>query len=369
MRMDMGTLSAKKLNESLNKAKNVGIVEESCVVAGCDIVLRNLRPDEYTAILRDCEELKNETEFLSTWQKGHVSRSIVVLNGVDFHDVDFVEVEEDDPKRPGQVRTIKLELHNYLLKHVLSTWGQEPLQVAFRKFWDVKELAERKAKEGVNFIVPEETTEEKYRRLLLEAKECESELPETLMAKILEDAGLIRISTKGEIEKALEGFHPEPMAPEPEPAPEPAAAVPEPVQAQPLPQPPREPQRPVDPHRTFQAAVASRQNQAQKAPEPAIAVPVSPSTPVSARASEIAFIEENLGDAGADVSVPAMELPKTLLGPNGKQIPVVADPFTTANEVVSLQQQAAFDPAAARQILDKPPAAGLNPRFKPPQRV
>ena len=53
----MGSVSAKGLREALAKAQKLGLVEEEFVLADCALVVRNLRPDEYEAILNECNDL------------------------------------------------------------------------------------------------------------------------------------------------------------------------------------------------------------------------------------------------------------------------------------------------------------------------
>jgi len=353
----MSTLSAKKLNEALSKAKNVGLVEESFTIEDCELTLRNLRPAEYADVLQDCSGLES-VEYLNAYQRGHLARSIVAINGIDLHSTDFVEVEEDDPKKPGQVRTVKLELHTYLNKHVLRTWSKEAVYTAMRKFGDVVAAAERKAKDGITFVVADETPEEKYRRLLLEAKECEDEIPATMLDSILDDMGFMRKSTADEIKAAM--ARTDALAREQEvqaPTPEPVPVAPEPVVSRPIEPEPEAPQaarRPsvADPHVTLQQAIAARQ-----APVPAPATPVVQAaqgeSPAVSRTSEIAALEA--------------DLPTSLPGSHG---PIeVYRPEQRPEPVELRQRQQPFDASAASAILDKPPAAGINPRFRPPPKV
>src|SRR5580698_9713551 len=117
----MGT-SGKKLLAALEKARGVGIVEETFTVDDCEITLRSLRPDEYEEVLAECKEL-DDLPYVNAFQKGHIVRSIVGVNGSDLHDVDFVEDEVVDPKTK-QVKSIKVELHAWLRKNVVDTWGK-----------------------------------------------------------------------------------------------------------------------------------------------------------------------------------------------------------------------------------------------------
>jgi len=363
----MSTLTAKKLSDALDKAKNVGFVEETFTVENCEVTLRNLRPDEYVASMEACEGLE-DVAYLHAYQKEHLSRSIVVLNGVDLREVKHVEVEEPDPKKSGEMRTVKVELHTFLLTNVVNTWGKEAIFTTYRKFSEVLEAAERKANEGVKFIMPEETEEEKYRRLLLEAKEVEGELPNALVETILGEHGWMQKSTaeeakaameradqlaREEAKKAEEGS-PEPSAqeaPKVVERPQESTAEPAPTpQAAPEPETPARPPAkvPVDPHATLQKVIETR----RKAPVQSAQEEKSEDEK-SSRAAQIAALE---AEAGIGVEVP-----------EGAEIPVLQP--EDAPEVAELKKQEPVDPKKAARILDQPPVSGINPRFKPPTRV
>ena len=137
----MGVMLARSLRESLKKAQNVGIVEERVqLFDDCEVAVRNLRPDEYESIHAEIKELDG-MPYLFGFQKGHVKRAIVELNGQDLRDVQFVEDEEDDVKRPGQMKTIKLELADWLDKNILSTWGKEAIYIVYRKAAEIAKKA------------------------------------------------------------------------------------------------------------------------------------------------------------------------------------------------------------------------------------
>lgn len=379
----MGTIDGKKLRDALTKAKNIGLVEDTFTIGDCEVTLRSLRPDEYAAVLQESHGL-NDVEYLHTYQRGHLARSIVAINGLDLHDVQFVDDEEPDPKRPDKMRTVKLELPAYLIKHVLSTWGKESVYTAYRKFGDVVELAERKAKEGITFLLPEETDEERYRRLLLEAKEAEESVPSTLVDRILDELGLMRKSTADEIKTAMEKTdqlareqtaavppEPEPPAPSspavaaPMPdttAPVPATAAPvSAVSAAPVPTPRQA--RPVDPHQTLQQAIAARQAASPDAVGQAVVQAPQIDPAAAKRSASIAALEAN-GAAPEPTVVLRRELPATLPGSQG---PI--EVLQQVQEPVEITKQERFDPAAATAILDKPAAGGINPRFHPPTRI
>jgi hypothetical protein len=346
----MSVLDAKKLNNALAKAKNVGLVEESFTIEDCEITLRNLRPDEYVASLAACQGL-DDVAYLHTYQKEHLARSIVVLNGIDLHDVKYVEKEEPDPKHPEKSRTVKVELHDYLSKNVVSTWSREVVYTVYRKFSDVIEKAERKAKEGVSFLLPDETNEEKYRRLLLEAKECESDLPDSLLDHILEDHGLMRRTTAEEVKAAMErtdqlareaeakvaqdsetGTEVAPEKVEVKKVEEPEDKSVDDDVRQPLNQLPGK--LPTDPHQTLQQLIEARRKGQGDSPSPVN------------RTTKIAALE---AEAGIGV---------------GEEVPVQEQ---SPQEVVEIRKQEPVDPKKVR--IDQPPVAGINPRFRLPPKV
>ncbi len=351
----MSIIDSKKLNQALARAKNIGVVELSCTISGCDLVFRSLRSEDYTAALQDCDGLPEEA-YIPRYQKGHIARAIVEVNGVDLRTTQFVTVDEPD-KVTGGTKKVKLELHKYLTDQMLNTWGKEAVDVAFRKLGEVLELAERRAKEGVTFIAPDETGEEKYRRLLLETRAAEKDLPMTLLDKILEEQGLMRTSTADEIKRVMSRTDqlareqeakdapkpPEVDVVEPEEPAEPEAAdegspPPEVVQT-----PPARPRAPVaDPHVTLQQAIAARRPPEVKSEQNGEAKP-SPT-----RAAQIAALEGS-EDSPADVAS-AVYLQEG------------------SDDVVEIRQ-VPIDPDAVSLIVDNPPVVGINPRFRPPQRA
>jgi len=360
----VGTIDTKKLNAALAKAKNVGLVEEACTIGGCDLVLRSLRSEDYTAVLQDCDGLP-EVEYIHRYQKGHIARAIVELNGVDLRGSRFVTVEEPDPAT-GAMRPVTLELHRYLSDHMLESWGKEVVDVAFRKLGDVLEAAERQAKEGISFVTKDETDEEKYRRLVLEFRATEKDLPATLVDKILDEQGLTRKSTAEELKRAAartdqlareqEAKAQEAKAAEAKvevaaPVAVPAVAL-DTVPAAALEVPPpvlpavARPARPVDPHATLQKAIESRK---------VLEVPVVKSEQEAdmkrppSRSASIAALE-----VPPDAALPDVSTAVSLQG---------GDP----HEVIEIKRLP-IDVQAASTILDNPPMAGLNPRFRPTQR-
>lgn len=354
----MGTTSEKKLNEALEKARGVGLVEETFTIGDCEVTLRNLRPDEYEAVLDECKELE-ELTYLNKFQEGHVCRAIQELNGTSLRDIEYVECDEPDPKKQGQTRTIKRERHEWLRRNVLKTWGKEALFTAYRKFSDVVIQAEAKAKEGVTFITPDETAEERFRRLASELKELEGEIPPALVQAILQENGYTHYTEQADREAlnkldSLTETEEAPPATPPEPPPAPA-----PVQA---------------PSQVSAEAIRRRvplnQDPSEPPPEaPVVApIPTPPATPITSKRSLDFLAQEAEFDPNLRSSLPIGVVP-----PGGG---VIAPEFAkeaqplpermTASDVRPKQEHS--DPTQLAGIIEKPPTGGLNPKFRPPPR-
>ena len=322
----MKTLSAKKLSAAISKAQGVGIVEERVNIDDCEFVLRSLRPDEYEAIIDSTKDIE-DIAYVHAYQKAHVCRAIVELNGVDLRDVRFIEVDEEDPKKPGHSRTINIELHDWIFKYVLSSWGREAIISAYRKLGDVVAEAEKKSKEGIVFRVPEETDEDKYRRLLGELKESESELPADLVSRLLSEYGYAHKVTEQEVKEAAEKL---------------STVEPEKVDAEPVPVE-EVPDNPT-PEEIMKARTPLNRVSEGRVPT-VLSQPPSTVTPEpKSRTAQIAELE-----GGEDLPVPDTNSPPP--------------------EVAVLERKMdPVNPKAIAAVLDKPPMGGLNPRYRPPPR-
>lgn len=315
----------------------MGLVEEPVTIGDCEFVMRSLRPDEYDAIIEECKDYE-DIAYLHAYQKAHVCRAIVELNGVNLRDTRFVESEEDDPKKPGQTKTVNLELHTWINKNVLSTWGREAISAAYRKLGEVVAEAEKKSKEKIVFRAPQETDEEKFRRILGEAREASEDLPEDLVVRILGEYGYEFKTTEAEVKAAAERLADVPAPPEPEP---------EPVAAQPEPEPPPA-QTPEEIMRSRQPLTHSiadgRVPQVLRTPPPDLEPAARP-----LRSAQIADLE---GDIATTAPVPP--------APAG---------VTRPTEVATLERKVTpVDPKAIAGIYERPPTGGINPRYRPPTR-
>jgi len=364
-------LQAKKITEALQKAQRVGEVEERFTVAGCEVVLRNLRPEEFAAVVADTDELEEGLDYVNSFKKGHICRSLIEINGESLREYDLVEVEAEEPdpitKQLVQ-KTIILERYKFVYDYVIATWSREVIDVAYRKFLDVTKKSEVEAAEGVEFILPDETPDEKFRRMLVEVKDLEGQLPFELSKRILEEIGYMAVTSKEEREKVDEVLSKAKVEPQEEPsqasqnasvtqAPrvEPVApktdlksvlqsrtplnqrsvTVPVPVaQSAPIEAPPvSEPQAPIQPRMI-----------------PGQAIP--PSSAVLSKSRDIASLE---GFDPNDIPL-GIQGGSQIVGTNVEGIPVLGEQAqkTTEQGVLS--------------ILNKPAQGALNPRYRPPNR-
>jgi hypothetical protein len=338
----MTTLSESRILGALTKATGVGLVEERFTVGGCEVVMRNLRPDEYDAITAEIKDL-TDAAYLYAFQLGHVCRSIVEIGGVDLRAVEYIQAEIPDPtpEDPERVKKVLLERHDWLATKVLMTWSREALSTCYRKFADVLTIAEERASAGITFVVPDETNEDKFKRLLNEAIAATEDLPEELVLRMFEQVGFVKKSTAAERQVAEEKLSKlkadTEVKPEPSPAPEPPQKAPD-VSSQPTPQELMRRRQPLN-----QAAA-----QMPAPPIPQAPVVVEP-TVLKGRAAELAAIEtQAMEDSRLQAGLP----PK----PRPEDIPVLS------------REATAVDPKGVIGLLDQPPVAGVNSRFRPPTR-
>lgn len=379
----MATLHATRILEALQKAKQVGRIEEPVTIGGCPLVLQNLTPDDYEAINAGLESLE-EVEYLHAFQAEHVARSIVELGGQDLRGIDFVEDEvpsgkcllsvalpkaaaeellkkareaggEGSVTPDGETRLVKLERHEWIRTRILSGWGREALTVAWRKFAEVLEMADEKAKEGIEFRTPDESSEERYRRLLGDMKEVEEDLPPELVKNILDEAGYMSKSSAEELEAVEQRMRKVaaevPAAGVPAKQPEAAPQAPEP---QPVVQP--------DPQELMrQRQPLNRQAAAPPVPAQAETRPATSAPPVPEQLRRAA--QSNTAGLGRTAQIAALEGAVDSSSPQ----PVAVPRAPKGDEVAELAPSG-VDGAALADIMDKPPVVGINPRFRPPGR-
>ena len=249
----------------------------------------------------------------------------------------------------SQMRRVRIECHKWLSDKLVRTWGQEVIFIVYRKIGDCTIKADKLTQEGVSFLVADEQPEATYRRILGELKEAEDNVPPLLIDQTLAEFGYIRKSTADEL-KAAEDRLAQLRQDEESAA---AAAAAEEAASE------------IPPISPVAQAMAKRTplNQSVEAPPPERVVvtpppearqvsPAQSQGTVSARASALAALEADADLVGAlDASMPAAAHPR---------------PEPQVMELGG--SQARLDPSGAASIIDQPPPAGINPKFRPPSR-
>jgi hypothetical protein len=354
---------AKDLLSALSQAKDLGFVEERFQIFDCEFAVRNLRPREYEEIIADCEGSEN-IQYLNAFQKGHVSRGLVEVNGFDLRGVDFVEDDEHDPKKPGFTRKVRLERHVWVLKNVVNNWSKELLYTAFRKVEDAVNRAEIKSKEGVQFLIPDEVPEDKFRRLLGDLKELESEIPVPLRDRVYEEFGFLLKSTADELKAAEDRLRAVAQEAEEQQIETPVAVQQnEPSVA--VQQAPRGDdyvqvvRTPVDMKERAEEAMRTRKPIHQDVSFVPVPVKQEPPPVMPSRAREY----EN---AQSDID----QLVQTYGSPNAPPLPME---IVRPTEVAEIRSRPQLDPVEQQKLavalIDQPPVAGLNPKFRPPPKM
>lgn len=352
----MGTISAKDLRASLEKARDMGLVEEKFDLCGHALVVRNLRPGEIEAVIEACKGLE-DLAYFNAYQREHIARGLCEIDGCDLRDVDFIDDEEPDPKNKGQVRKIRVERHKWIAEQFLASWGADPILMVYRKIGDCTTQAEKRSKEGVTFLLPDETPEQKYRRILGELKEAEDEVPGQLLDRTLEEFGLVRRSTLDELRAADERLNKIRDAE---------------IEAQKAAEEARAAEEAATARASAKAAdiMANRKPLNQGAAPPPEATSLQPVQPPAApimrpeapssRAAELQALEADADGVGVLAAGP--------LGPKPAEAFRMSETATLGGPVrppADPERQA----AEARSIIEQPVRGGINPKFRPPAKV
>lgn len=348
-------IKASKIQDAIQKAQRVGEVEDRFTIAGCEIVLRSLQTNEFKEVVDEIDELE-DLAYMNGYRIGHLCRSIAEINGESIRDADFIEVEvEEEIDGVKKAKVIALERHKFVADYILASWSREAIEAAFRKFGDVTEKAELKAVDGIEFRVPDETSEAKYKRLLVEAKELEGQIPFELAGRILGEVGYLSKSSKEELETIDQRF----------------ARVAAEVGAT----------GSVTPQGTFEKDSAPPvQSAPTRVPlnQRAVSIPVptpqlaprsgtldEPKTkPLIPLSPEVLRRSRELEELEGGVSA-GLERYNQTTTPAIQSSTRVAESVPSGS-VVAAASVMRGDPSGATSILDQPPIAGVNPRYRPP---
>jgi hypothetical protein len=277
------------------------------------------------------------------------------------------------------MKAVKLELHRWLERNVLNSWGKEAIYVAYRKVSDVIEKAEKKSKEGIQFLTADETPEDKLRRIIGELQEIRDEVPTVILEKVLDENGLILKTTAEEARQAMEAADAierervdrEKAEAKAAQAAQSVAVSTPPSTEVPSPETPsadimrnRQPLNtaPVDiqraPTRQAPNVVPASRQAAPPPPQDAVSSHAIQGPPVvgsaALRAAQMAALETDADQVGALGADPVAGFDPTL---RPAQVPMLE------------HRQQPGDPKAAAQIIDQPPRVGLNPHFRSPRRA
>jgi len=194
------TLQVEQLKSVLERAKNTGICEEAVTVSGLSLVVRSLPPEAYNDIYAELEACAEGSEYMHGHQIEHVCRAICEIEGEDLRDVEYIEVEKENPDT-HELEMVKVPRHEWLKDNLMATWSREVIHTLYRKFMDAVNQATEEATKGIVFRVETETAEEKFRRLLGEAVLAGDDIPDDMREAILKEHDLLSATSEEELAK------------------------------------------------------------------------------------------------------------------------------------------------------------------------
>lgn len=333
----MPTMKANRLRAVLEKARNAGQVEEAVTIAGLDLVLTSLTAQTLATIHDELKDV-SESAYAVEYQIEHVCRSIVEVDGMSLRDATLIEIDAEEAGGPP----VRVERHQWLRDHLVSTWSYDMVQVAFRKVLDVIASATQLANAGVQFKVEAETDEEKFRRLLGDLKEAGGELPVDMREAILAEEGLLVAASKAELddlrERAKTWTKPSEDAGETD---TPAAG------------------EPASPVRAQQQLVAA-------AAPPSAAEPVSQRVPLNQTPIRdpvpVNLPDQQVVTANRRPGAPPPDQVHDLSKRSARYAAIEA----LENDPIVMQPDSRVDQEGVRAIVDKPPVAGVNAKYVNP---
>jgi hypothetical protein len=342
------TLKAQRLTDALKRARQVGRIEEAITVEGCPVILQNLTPEQHIDIDQEIRDLDG-MEYMQAMAMANVCRAIVSVDGVDLRGVEYVEdtaptgsfvlnaavsdastvqkalqalseigvneVSLIPPDAEDGTRNVVFPRHEWV-RDLIRNWSREAINVTNLKVLELLVESDRRARDGIKFQSENETVEDRFRKALAEAKVLEETLPKELVEKVLGDVGYAAKTQAAEFAKADERLR--------------SVAQPPPTEA-------------------TEEDAKTRATEAVKSRTPLNREPiaVAPIVAPTRRGAEIAELEASVTPPGLTEQQMA--------------------PRTSQQEVPELiRKQPTVDGLQVSQILDRPPTAGLNPRYRRP---
>jgi hypothetical protein len=341
------TLKAQRLTDALKRARQVGRIEEEISVEGCPVVLQSLTPEQHIDIDQEIRDLDG-MEYMQAMAMANVCRAIVSVDGIDLRDVEYVEdtapsgsfvlnaavsdastaqkaiqalsevgvneVSLIPPDAEDGTRNIVFPRHEWV-RDLIRNWSREAINVTNLKVLELLVESDRRARDGIKFQSENETVEDRFRKALAEAKTLEETLPRELIVKVLDDAGYIAKTQAAEFAKADERLRSVVQSP---------------------------PTEATEDAKTRAAEAVKSRTPLNREP-----IAVAPIVAPTRRGAEIAELESSVAPGLTEQQM----APRTA---SQQEIPEL------------IRKQPTVDGSKVSQILDRPPTAGLNPRYRPP---
>jgi hypothetical protein len=151
------TLQIGKIDSGIETLKRLGHLSESFEILGHQITLRTILRKELESINRYCQPLYEEAQTsedtfsLGNWIQAvkleTLAYAIMGIGNLDFTDIDYVATGDLDD---ATHKPIRVQKHAYV-RSLLLEWEDSLVDTIFKKFQQLTEKAEARAKEGVVF--------------------------------------------------------------------------------------------------------------------------------------------------------------------------------------------------------------------------
>jgi len=152
-------LNLSQLNKLLEPLSNIGKGEKIVDVAGVPVTLRNLTPLEEAEVQKSLPTIEGDgatpLEFVDTFRRETLARSIVQVGGLDLRNLDYVETGEV----LGNGKPVKVSKTEAMVK-MISSWSRPVFTKLFEQYGVLIEEVENKLDKSLA-ITPTDMEEEK----------------------------------------------------------------------------------------------------------------------------------------------------------------------------------------------------------------
>jgi hypothetical protein len=320
------TLSSRSLSSALGRILTNSVFEDTFPFLGTTVTLRNLTKEEMDTIAEELVEVSATTEkgnknvqYITEYIIRHLQRAIQQIDDADLRGVGYI-LNEDGEKE---------EVFLYLRNHFFKQLSSEGFSILWEKFSAHTTECERRSREGIKFITPNERPDETIDRLLGEVATHGKDIPSSLLRKLLEKHGMAepQVLPTSEVDYGDDGATTDP----------PSDDIPD-----------------TDPH------------------------PVSTPNPSPSAATEPPHSRAPVRDASSLPLKVATATPRAPVEAPSRPLPADMDPsipiMSLAHQELAILERKTHQPrtqggnaspAAANTVpVDLPPPVGINPRFK-----